>query len=504
MMTLRDLRNSFGGRQPRRRICRLLLLTLCWALLASSVSAATCRICDGKCGVLALSGALRLSGVKTAKIETAVPAGSPAGTEPTIESLEAMAHKRGASTLVTIAAVSDLSSAKVPAVALMWGDHFVAVQGDGHGGITATDPTGKTKYAANDFADAYSGVALFVSKKSADLPKVTTKGPAIRFEPYVTDFGRVFQTDSVEKLVKVKNTGSADLVIGTVRGTCSCGGAIVSGMKLASGQRIPPGEDGSIKLSLITSGRDGEQSLKFYVESNAVNAPLAQIYLMGRILRGQWSLYPSSLNFSSLRAGENATRQVQVSDPDGGKVEISEVRTEPDVIKCVLREDSSTNPSQRTLDVTVSEGTFKDNLNGKIILKTNHPKRPIIEIPVTASSGTPVSLPRPTTTPTASSPVGPPILDVFMPPTTKGKASIQTVIIKPETDADFDITKADSPLKFLTAQIEPKNEKGENRVTVTITNDAPAGTISGEIKLQTTNPKQPIIRLRVRGVVNEQ
>ncbi len=486
-------------------IGRLLLLTLCWALLASCVSAATCRFCDGKCEVLALSEALRLSGVKTAKIGTNVPAGGPVGTELTIESLEAMAGKCGASTLVTNAAVSDLSSARVPAVALMWGDHFVVVQGDGQGGIRITDLTDKTKYTTSSFADAYSGVALFVSKKPADLPKITTKGPAIRFEPYVIDFGRVFQTDPVEKLVKVKNTGSAELVVGRVRGTCGCTGAIASsGLKLSSGLRIPPGEEGSIKLSLVTAGRDGDQDSKFYVESNAVNAPLAQLHMVGRILRGQWSLYPSSLNYGSLRAGENATRQVQVSDPDGGKVEISEVKTEPDIIKCVLRQDSSTNPSQRTLDVTVSEGTFKDSLNGKIILKTNHAKRPVIEIPVSASSGTPVSLPRPTATPTASSPVGPPILDVFMPPTTKGKASVQTVIIKPETDEDFDITKANSPLKFLTAQIEPKKEPGVNRVTVTITSDAPVGTISGDIKLTTTDPKQPLIRLRVRGVVNEQ
>ncbi len=485
-------------------IARLFLLVFCWALLATCVSAAACRICDGNCGVLALSELLRLSGAKTTRIETTVPAGEPTGTEPIIESLEAMARKCGANTLVTNASVSDLSSAKVSAVALVWSDHFVVVQGDGGGGITIIDPTGKTKYTPSNFADAYAGAALFVSTKPADLPKITPKGPAVRFEPYVVDFGRVYQTDMVERLVKVKNTGSAELVVGTVRGTCGCTGVVASsGLKLASGLRIPPGEEGSIKLSLVTAGRDGDQDFKFYVESNAVNAPLAQIHMVGRILRGQWTVYPSSLNFGSLRAGENATRQVQVSDPDGCKVEITEVKAEPDSIKCVLREDSATKPSQRTLDVTVSEGSFKDSLNGKIILKTNHAKRPIIEIPVSASSGTSVSVSRPTTTVAASNSFGPPILNVFMSPTKKGTEAAQTVVLKSQTGEDFDVTKAESPLKFLTAKIEPKKEPGVNRVTVTITSNAPAGTISGDIKLTTTDPKQPTIRLRVRGTVNE-
>ena len=484
---------------------RLLLFTLSWILLTTCADAGTCHMCDGECGVLALNEALRLSRKETARIETAVLAGEPVGTGPTIVSLEATARECGGKTLLTTATVMELASAKAPAVALLWNNHFVAVEPDGHGGIQITDPTRKTKYTSSNFADAYAGVALFVAKTPDLLPKITPKGPAVRFEPYVVDFGRVYQTDVVERLVKVKNTGSAELIVGTIRGTCGCTGAIASsGLKPASGLRIPPGEEGSIKLSLVTAGRDGDQDFKFYVESNAVNAPLAQIHMVGRILRGQWTVYPSSLNFGSLRAGEKVTRQVQVSDPDGGKVEISEVKAEPDTIECVLREASSANPSQRTLDVTVSEGSFKDSLDGRIILKTNHAKRPILEIGVTASSGTPVSVPRPVTTLKESNSFGPPVLNVFMPPTTKGKASVQTVILKAEPNEDFDIITTDSPLKFLTAQIEPKKEAGVNRVTVTITADAPAGTISGDIKLQTSNPKQPTIRLRVRGTVNEQ
>ncbi len=103
------------------------------------------------------------------------------------------------------------------------------------------------------------------------------KGPKIKFQKEVWDFGRVKQGEVLTCVFVFKNEGDETLQIRNVRTSCGCAAA------LASDQEIPPGRTGEIKTTFDTRGYAGRVSKLVFVESNDPSQPTKQLTLSADI-----------------------------------------------------------------------------------------------------------------------------------------------------------------------------------------------------------------------------
>lgn len=98
------------------------------------------------------------------------------------------------------------------------------------------------------------------SKESINISNSATpvpadgKYPVITFEEEEHDFGTIQQGDKVAHDFKFKNTGEADLMITSARGSCGC--TVPEYPKTP----IKAGESGNIKVSFNSAGKHGETS----------------------------------------------------------------------------------------------------------------------------------------------------------------------------------------------------------------------------------------------------
>ena len=95
-------------------------------------------------------------------------------------------------------------------------------------------------------------------------PKARTGSPAsISYEPASYDLGRVTKRGTVERIVKVTNTGGSDLLIKSVRSNYSCA-------KIDSFDTLtPPGESSEIKIKIdFSKAKPEKTNYIFYVSAN--------------------------------------------------------------------------------------------------------------------------------------------------------------------------------------------------------------------------------------------
>ncbi len=105
---------------------------------------------------------------------------------------------------------------------------------------------------------------LFLAAGFAAAAGDAAPGGRVRavFKEVAWDFGTVRQADVLTHEFVFKNTGDATLVVERVETTCGCTAAIVSA------NRIEPGREGRIKVSLDTHGYAGRMTRYIYLISN--------------------------------------------------------------------------------------------------------------------------------------------------------------------------------------------------------------------------------------------
>ena len=115
----------------------------------------------------------------------------------------------------------------------------------------------------------------------ADPPKAaaspaTEKGPRIAVEPTGFDFGRVLQQRTLQKEFKVRNFGSADLVIENVSTTCGCTTTDSAGQPIQN-KVIKPGGSMPMTVKLETRTSDGKLARSVLIRSNDTAKPMLEL-----------------------------------------------------------------------------------------------------------------------------------------------------------------------------------------------------------------------------------
>lgn len=88
--------------------------------------------------------------------------------------------------------------------------------------------------------------------------------PEFTFEKEVHDFGKIVQGEKVSYSFKFKNTGNADLIITSAKGSCGC---TVPEWPQAP---VAPGAEGVIDVVFNSDGKSGQQNKKVTIVANTV------------------------------------------------------------------------------------------------------------------------------------------------------------------------------------------------------------------------------------------
>lgn len=100
---------------------------------------------------------------------------------------------------------------------------------------------------------------------------------SIAFEEEVFDFGEITQGEKVTHTFKFKNTGDADLVIVSAKGSCGC--TVPEWPK----EPIAPGANGEISVVFNSEGKSGKQHKRVSIVANTEPSTTA-IALKGEII----------------------------------------------------------------------------------------------------------------------------------------------------------------------------------------------------------------------------
>lgn len=91
------------------------------------------------------------------------------------------------------------------------------------------------------------------NNQNTDNTNLSADITSIEFENTVFDFGSIVEGETVTYVFNFTNTGDAPLVINNVRSSCGCT------VPAYSKEPLNPGEDGFIKVTFNSSGKQGSQ-----------------------------------------------------------------------------------------------------------------------------------------------------------------------------------------------------------------------------------------------------
>lgn len=114
--------------------------------------------------------------------------------------------------------------------------------------------------------------------KTANKNRAVDQWPEMRFEKYDHNFGEIREGEKVEKRFKFTNTGNAELVIFSAKGTCGC--------TVPDYPRNPiaPGETGEILVTYDSSNRTGLQEKTVNITANT-NPNVITLHLVSRVVK---------------------------------------------------------------------------------------------------------------------------------------------------------------------------------------------------------------------------
>ena len=445
-----------------------------------------CQNCDPSdvlCGPQSLLAVYRSLGIEANLEETCVLSGFDQRSGATLLGLKKAAQAKGLHAVGMKVAAREFTSLTVPAIAHLWGGHFVMVEGGETEALKVTDPPAKARLVPlKEFEEGYSGFALLIAKDEKGFPNPEPSGPDLRCNAYKWDFGFIEEGQQAGHTFTLENKANEELVISKAETSCTCTQAF-----LPKELRIPPGGKGEVVVGFDSSGREGGQSQIVYIHSNDPITPVVQLRIGGVIKPIRLPVSARSLTFGTVKKRDGATREFSIRDPGDNSLMVSEVASDSPLLKTTLTHEDKQGLIYH-VKAELKPGPPIGEFKGKITVHSNHPVEPVVEIPVTAQViGDLETFPN----------------QFFLGLLKKGQSVSKTITISTTAKEHLRIQKIDSPFGYVTikSQTEVKNKK--YAVTATLKDNAPLGLIKGEVVIHTNNSDQPEIRLPLYALVEE-
>jgi len=194
--------------------------------------------------------------------------------------------------------------------------------------------------------------------------KARPVGPEYKFTP--VNYGQ-----AVVHAFEVKNEGDAPLQIRGIESDCSC-------MTATFDTTIAPGTAGTVKVTLDTSTLDGHQRHLLRVVSDDPEFPRVSLAMQG-FVRGPIVVLPKgSFALRQLR-GEPTRQTIEIENNQSRPLAITRVSASTAGTKAVL--ETLEKGSRYAIHVETEAALPAGNHRGSVIVQTDYPRRPKIDIP---------------------------------------------------------------------------------------------------------------------------
>ncbi|HET7436370.1 MAG TPA: DUF1573 domain-containing protein, partial [Thermoanaerobaculia bacterium] len=290
----------------------------------------------------------------------------------------------------------------------------------------------------------------------------------------------------------VKNTGTSDLEIISARPTCGCTVANFD-------KKIAAGQTGKVSASVDTTNFAGPIAKSVMLETNDPNSPNAQVTIHA-IVKPYVEAHPAGFVRYNLLQGDVDKQTVTLYSEETEPFEVVKVEAPADWIKVDVKKAEAADlvqnigragQNQYKLDISVGGPDAKIGpLAEKIHVVTNSKHQPEYWISVSG-----VIRPTYRVEPTGVN---------FGEVAPNDSAATRVVTLRSnnlKTPETFVVSKVESTVTGVTADVKPTANKGEYEVTLQVAKNAKPGDVNGDVKIYTSDKVNPVVTVPVKGTI---
>jgi hypothetical protein len=301
----------------------------------------------------------------------------------------------------------------------------------------------------------------------------------------ILDAGEVPVGEPIDVVFEIENQGDAPLQITEVRPTCGCTVAEYH-------ESIEPGETGAIHATIDTTSIVGPNAKSITVFTNDPDNPRIQLTVQSDV-KPFLTVNPGYARFTTfVREDQDQTQSQLLWAPDFEGLEITGVESPTDFVAVSYREarDAERAPDaagkQWRIDVTLSKSAPVGPVADHVVVRTNHPKQAVVEIPVSGFVRPVVA-------------VTPPAIDFGQ--VDPAESQEWGILVRNFGSAPLRIEDVESPVQGLDVKVESLRDGEQYRLVFTPTASMPKGPFEGTAEVRTNLPQQPSLSVDLRGEI---
>jgi hypothetical protein len=298
---------------------------------------------------------------------------------------------------------------------------------------------------------------------------------AVLVEPAFVQRGEVEPGDVLHLEWTLRNDGDAPLLIEAVSPTCYC----TTGK--AEANEVPPGGSTTIHVSIDPSDFSGNLDKGVEIATNDPRNPTQLVHAAMKVRPGI-AIVPPELDFGAVPAAGSKEQPVALKVPKERPLQVKAVTPGAPFLAVEQEQLQTDDRTGVRLYVKVKPGAPAGPFSTNVVVETDDPARPRIEIPVRGKG--------------AGGPSFEPERLVFS-AAAPGEA-VGTVTVRGGTGLKVTSVKSTSPA--LEAAAEPQSN-GSIVVRVAVAGSAKPGRITGKLLIGTSDAQLPELSVPVLGVV---
>ncbi len=196
--------------------------------------------------------------------------------------------------------------------------------------------------------------------------------PVIEIPSLEHDFGTVNQGLKLTHDFIVKNTGASDLIIRELNPSCGCTAAVLEDPVLKAGAET------AIRVSFDTTGFIGTKSKTVRIYSNDPKNSSMVLRVKAHIVPEIFT-EPSSLEIFNVKKGDEVSVSFTVKSMNAEPVPFKDVISRSEYIKVSSDIKDS---GEVVVMVSLSQSIPPGKLRSRVVVRTNNPRVPVINVPV--------------------------------------------------------------------------------------------------------------------------
>lgn len=342
--------------------------------------------------------------------------------------------------------------------------------------------------------NASFAMAQATDAKKSDSAAAAEKAPRLTLVEPVKDFSTVARGAKLSWDFEVKNTGNADLEIIAARPACGC--TVANFDKI-----IKPGQTGKVTANVDTTTFTGPIAKAVTLETNDPNTPTAQVTISA-VVKPYVDAHPAGFVRFQLLQGDAETQSITLYTEEDEPFEIVRVESPYEWVKVDTKKVEQSQliqgvgrPGTNQYRVTVTAGGPDAKIGpiaDKIKIITNSKHQPEYLLSVSG-----VVRPSFRVEPTGVN---------FGEVAPTDSAATRSVVLRTnnlKAPESFVVTKAESSVPGVKANVKPTANKGEYEVTLQVDKAAKVGDIDGSVKIYTSDKVNPVVTVPVKGTVKQ-